>query len=159
MQRLINACLLPSLLLSALFAVMIFLSPNTDAQSGTNCLGQNRCEKWNNISNNVVTAQCVSLTCSQSTSLSLCNIQKCVRIPSSCGEGSSFERPSFTCAANNQNASTSYFCAANGESVFISQVGPGAWRAGAESNTNTESDTQVIFVLIHRTAVGISFAI
>jgi hypothetical protein len=67
MHRLINACVLPSLLLSALFAVMIFLSPNTDAQSGTNCLGQNRCEKWNNISGNVVTALCVALTCSKST--------------------------------------------------------------------------------------------
>jgi hypothetical protein len=123
MHRLINACVLPSLLLSALFAVMIVFSPDTDAQSSTNCLGQNRCEKWNNTSGNVVTAQCVALSCSQGKNVTLCNIQKCVRIMSSCGEGSSFETPSFTCAANNQTASTSYFCAATGQSVFVSQLG------------------------------------
>lgn len=119
---------------------MIVFSPDTNAQSGTNCLGQNRCEKWNNTSGNVVTAQSVALTCSRSTNATLCNIQKCVRIPSSCGEGSSFETPSFTCAANNQTASTSYFCAATDESVFVSQVGPGACGA-APSPTPTPTPT------------------
>jgi hypothetical protein len=140
MQRFINACVLLSLLLSPLFAVMIFLSPNTEAQSSSTCLGQNRCEKWNNTSGTIITAQCVALTCSRSTSLNVCNIQKCVRIPSSCGTGSSFETPSFICAANNQTASTSYFCASSGESVFVSQVGPGACGA-APSPTPTPTPT------------------
>ena len=141
MQRLMNASVIPCLLLSLLFAAMIVLSPGIDAQSTTNCLGQNQCEKWNNTSGTVVTAQCVALTCSQSQNATLCNIQKCQRIPSSCGQGSSFETPSFTCAANNQTASTSYFCAATGESVFISQVGPGACGARPQSNPNPHSDT------------------
>src|ERR1700742_2786246 len=130
MQRVINLCLLPSLLLSMFCAVMIVLSPGIDAQSTTSCLGQNRCEKWNNVSNGVTTAQCVALYCSQSRNSQPCNIQKCQRIPSSCGAGSSFETESFTCDANpqttNQTAATSYFCASTGESVFVSVVGPGA---------------------------------
>ncbi len=65
MQRLINTCVLPSVLLSVIFAVMIVLSPGIDAQSSTNCLGQNRCEKWNNVSNGVITAQCVTLSLSE----------------------------------------------------------------------------------------------
>lgn len=40
MQRLINACVLPSLLLSLLFAVIIVLSPGIDAQTTTGCLGK-----------------------------------------------------------------------------------------------------------------------
>lgn len=91
MQRLINACVLPSLLLSLLFAVIIVLSPGIDAQTTTGCLGKNLCEKWNNVSGGVITAQCVSLLCSESRNVGPCVIQKCQRIPSSCGTGSSFE--------------------------------------------------------------------
>ena len=62
MQRLINLCILPSLFFSLFFAVMIVYSPGIGAQSSTNCLGQNRCEKWNNVSGTVITAQCVNLS-------------------------------------------------------------------------------------------------
>jgi hypothetical protein len=140
MQRLINACVLPSLLLSVLFAVMIFLSPSIDAQSSPNCLGQNRCEKWNNVSNSVITAQCVYLSCSQSRNTTQCNVQRCRQIPSTCGAGSSWEDPSFQCAPNNQSAQTRYNCASTGEIVFISVVGPGACGA-APSPTPTPTPT------------------
>lgn len=50
MHRLTNICLLPSLLLSLFFAVMIVYSPGSGAQTSTTCLGENRCEKWNNTS-------------------------------------------------------------------------------------------------------------
>lgn len=119
MRRLINACVLPSLLLSVLFAVMILLSPGIDAQSSTNCVGQNRCEKWNNISSDgAITAQCVYLSCSQSRNVTQCNVQRCRQIPSTCGSGSSWEDPYFQCAPNNQTAQTRYNCASTGEMVL-----------------------------------------
>jgi len=140
MERLINLCVLPSLVLSLFFAVMILLSPAIDAQSSTNCFGENRCEKWNNVSNGVITAQCVYLSCSQSRNVTSCNVQKCERILSSCGEGSSWEEPSFQCAADNQSASTRYFCASENVSHVISQIGPGLCGAGP-SPTPTPTPT------------------
>ncbi len=140
MQRLINLCVLPSLALSLFFAVMILLSPGIGAQSSTNCLGQNRCEKWNNVSGSVITAQCVYLSCSQSRNLADCNVQRCRRIPSSCGEGSSWETASFQCAPDNQTASTSFFCASENRSVLVSVIGPGVCGA-APSPTPTPTPT------------------
>lgn len=144
MQRILNLCVLPSLLLSVVFTVMIVLSPSSDAQSTTNCLGQNRCEKWNNVSNGVITAQCVYLSCSQSRNVTSCNVQKCDRIPSTCGEGSFWETESFTCDATpetaNQSAKTSYFCASTNLSVLVSHVGPGKCGA-APSPTPTPTPT------------------
>ncbi len=140
MQRLINLCVLPSLVLSVFFAIIIVLSPGIDAQSSTNCLGQNRCEKWNNMEGSVISAQCVYLSCSQSRNSADCNVQRCRRIPSSCGEGSSWETASFQCAPDNQTASTSFFCASTNQSVLISVIGPGVCGA-APSPTPTPTPT------------------
>ena len=119
---------------------MIALSPTGDAQSTTNCFGENRCEKWNNTSNGVITAQCVNLSCSQSRDVANCNVQKCARIQSSCGEGSHFETESFACAAGNNSATTSYWCASANISRVVQEVGPGTCGA-APSPTPTPTPT------------------
>lgn len=166
MQRLINLCVLPSLGLSMFFAVMIVQLPSVDAQTSTNCLGENRCEKWNNMSGSVITAQCVTLSCSQSRNLTSCNVQRCRQIPSSCGAGSFWETQSFVCNATpetaNQSASTSFFCASENESRLISVLGPG--KCGAASFTSmypkyitiTENTTAELTVVIRKNRADLS---
>ncbi len=105
--------------------ILIFLSVDVTLMdvsiAQTNiCAGDNRCETF--VSNGSST-QCVALYCSLSTNYANCNIQKCARIPASCGTGSDYEE-AMTCSANNFSASTSYYCASTSLQVFF--TGPGA---------------------------------
>ena len=121
MHRLMNVLWLPTLLIATLVSVAIIRSPRSSAQ--TQCLGNNLCETWNNVTNGVVTAQNVALLCSQSRG-GLCNIQNNARIPTSCGAGSYFETPSFICSSDRHSANTSYFCVSTNVSVLIQSFGP-----------------------------------
>jgi hypothetical protein len=104
------------------------------AQSG--CLGTNLCETY--ISGGV--NQCAALICSQSQGVGPCNIQQCVRIPSSCGAGSSYTG-AMTCNAQHTSAGTGYYCASTDETKLVSVIGPTCGGAASPSPTPSPSPT------------------
>ena len=121
-----DSSLLPllTLLLLILLPFAILKSSKSKAQTteqfvSESCYGNNRCETFVDGSGH----QCAILGCTQSSGGELCDSQKCVLIPSSCGEGSHYDGP-MTCGPQNQTASTSYYCASTDTIVLRSLTGP-----------------------------------
>jgi hypothetical protein len=82
------------------------------------------------------TAQCAILYCSKSQNLADCNLQKCTRIPTSCGPNSYYDQNP-TCAADNLSAATSYWCDSTQNLIQVSLIGPGQCATGTPTPTPT----------------------